>query len=328
MMSETLADQLLGLIRSEPGSKHRWAALSQKLKCDQSDLIKAAQLLGDWGYKLRVGKHDQSITFVAAPDLLTSTEISYNLKTNFIGRNLISYRKVKSTNDIAAQMARDKAPEGTVITSEEQTAGRGRLGRNWHSPVGVGIYLSIILRPRFKPEQAPGISLMTGLALSETVNDYLPGKTQIKWPNDILVCGKKAAGILTELSADKGRIDYLIVGVGINVNQTGGMFPDEIRNTATSIRRTLRRRVNRVELLKKFLLKFEREYHLYQKYRLKKSRHRLLKYSSLLGQQVTLNSGRELISGRAVDIDSSGALVLETATGQIAVNAGEVTLRA
>ncbi len=321
-----LADRLLDIIRARSKSL-TISYLAQKLKCEPDDLIIASEHLREWGYSVDLNKKIGAITFVSAPDILSSTEIKYGLRTKIIGCQVHGYRKVKSTNDLASRLAADKAIEGSVVTAEEQTAGRGRLGRNWYSPVGVGIYASIVLRPKLQPEQAPGISLMTALALATTIDKYLPGQIQIKWPNDLLICGKKAAGILTELSADKGRIDYLIVGVGINVNQTGGMFPDEIKKSATSIRRTLRKKISRVRLLQEFLYNFEREYLQYQKHLLNKSLKKLQRYSSLLGHDVVVTSGREQIRGQAVDIDSSGALVVDTGDDRRIITAGEVTLR-
>ncbi|MDF1544532.1 MAG: biotin--[acetyl-CoA-carboxylase] ligase [bacterium] len=322
----SLADRLLEIIRTRSKGL-TLTYLSRKLKRNPEELVSCIKQLKEWGYRTDYDRSSGKVILVSAPDILSSTEIMNGLKTRIIGRQVHGYRKVKSTNDLASRLATDGIGEGCVVAAEEQTAGRGRLGRNWHSPVGVGIYTSIILRPKLRPEQAPGLSLMTALALAITVDKLLPGKVQIKWPNDLLICGKKAAGILTELSVDRGRIDYLVVGVGINVNQTGGMFPEEIKKTATSLRRTLRKKVNRVLLLQEFLQNFEREYLQYQKYQLKKSLKKLRQYSSLLGQEVAVTSGREQIRGRAVDIDSSGALVVDTGSEILIISAGEVTLR-
>ena len=166
-----------------------------------------------------------------------------------IGHQVHAYQSVKSTNDIAVRLAESGAPDGTIVTAEQQTGGRGRFGRVWHSPSGCGVYLSVILRPTLHPEQAPGMSIMTALALAETLSEYLPGKIQIKWPNDVLISGKKTAGILTKLSADHKRISYVVIGVGININHRSENFPDELKPIATSVRIGLRRKCDRVALL-------------------------------------------------------------------------------
>ena len=321
---ETLAERTLFVIRFASSSQ-TIGALSKKTGADEAQIRTALEFLHDWGYKIRRTPHGE-VAFISAPDLLSSTEISHHIRARRMGAVVKSYRTVKSTNDLASQFADDGATEGTIITAEEQTRGRGRLGRSWHSPAGMGIYVSIVLRPSFKPEEAPGVSLMTALALADAIAELGVHDVKIKWPNDILISGKKVAGILTELSADRGKINHLIVGVGINVNHKSEDFPDDIRSIATSLRRVLKHKVSRVELLARFLALFEKEYTLYSKDRLKKSHKRLVAYSSVIGQPVTVQSGKNVIAGIARDIDASGALVLQTADGAVTINAGEVTV--
>ncbi|MDZ4724131.1 MAG: biotin--[acetyl-CoA-carboxylase] ligase [candidate division Zixibacteria bacterium] len=325
---DIIADSLLAIIRKRPGAAYQFDALCKNLDIDHDVLSDALQKLASWDYKISVRK-SEGVTFLDAPDSLTATEITYNLKTSFVGRTCHSYRTVKSTNDLASQIAESGSPasEGTIITSEEQTKGRGRLGRSWHSPFGTGIYLSIILKPRFAPERAPGISIMTALALAKTLEPYSPGDIQIKWPNDVLINGKKTAGILTELSAERNKINCLVVGVGINVNQGVENFPEELRNSATSLRRALKHKVRRVPLLQSFLVHFEKEYLIYQKHDLTKSHARLKRYSSLLGHDVKILSGSHITSGKAIDIDSRGCLILKQTDGtRVAISAGEVSV--
>ncbi|RME19205.1 MAG: biotin--[acetyl-CoA-carboxylase] ligase [Candidatus Zixiibacteriota bacterium] len=322
---EDLADALLAVIRRKPGTPFETDKLARKLKVTTDELNAAVLQLADWDYRLRHSRR-RGVTFVDAPDYLTATEIGWGLKTERIGNVIHAFKTVKSTNDLAMQLAESGAPEGTIVTAEQQTRGRGRLGRSWHSPPGTGIYVSIILRPRFKPERAPGLSIMTALALAEVINRYCPGETHIKWPNDLLLGNRKAAGILTELSADRGRIHHVIVGVGINVNQGVGHFPEGLRDTATSLRRFLKRKVRRVELLQRFLRRFEREYAEYRRHGLRKAQARLKRYSSLLGSEVVVRSGPSTIAGTAADIDRDGRLILLTPDSRRAISAGEVTV--
>jgi BirA family transcriptional regulator, biotin operon repressor / biotin---[acetyl-CoA-carboxylase] ligase len=321
---ERLAEHTLLVVRVA-SSPVTLSSLSKMTGADEAHIRTALEILHDWGYKIKRTPHGEA-AFVSAPDILSTTEISYHLKSRTIVAAIHSYRTTKSTNDIALQLADDGADEGTIVTAEEQTKGRGRLGRVWHSPAGMGIYVSIILRPTFKPEEAPGISLVTALALAGAISELGVHDVKIKWPNDILINGKKTAGILTELSAERGSINHLIVGAGINVNHKGEDFPDDIRSISTSLRRVLKHKVSRVALLVRFLALFQKEYSLYSKHRLKKSHARLVAYSSLIGQPVTVQSGRTTISGIARDIDATGALVLQTADGVVTVNAGEVTV--
>ena len=322
---DSLTDNLISHLRKKPGQYFAWEKLASKLQVERSEIDAALALAADWEYKLRVNR-TKGVKFVAAPDLLTSTEILHGLKTRRLGRIVHAYRSVKSTNDLAARLAEDGAPEGVIVTAEEQTKGRGRLGRNWYSPPKTGIYLSIILRPTFPPEDAPGLSVMTAVALADTLIKWRPGLVQIKWPNDIWINGRKTAGILTELSAERNGIHHVIVGVGINVNHRAGDFPEDLRATATSLRRELRRKVDRVALLRLFLANFEKEYTAYLKYRLRKSLARVREYSALLGRAVTLQSGQLRRTGVVKDIDRNGALILQTVTGLETITAGEVTV--
>lgn len=322
---EHLADHILMAIRSRPKQFFTYTSLAKKLASEPSMIEAAVRCLIDWGYRVR-RRRREAVSFLEAPDTLTTVEIQHGLKTKLIGSRVHCYRLVKSTNDLAAQLAENGAPEGTIVTSEEQSAGRGRLGRLWHSPAGTGIYVSIVLLPKFLPDRAPGLSIMTALALATVLEEYCPGDVRIKWPNDLLVSGKKCAGILTELSAERNRINHVVVGVGINVNQQGVDFPPELRTVATSLRRCTKRKVNRVSLLKEFLKQLEKEYRLYQKIGLAKSQKRLRKYSALLGRKVKLVTGAHEVSGTAVDIDTNGALIIESNGKRVPVAAGEVTV--
>jgi len=322
---ENLADRLIAHIRTRPGAYHDWKRLAARLRTDPDTLKKAVAVAASWDYRLRVRK-TQGVAFIAPPDALIAPEILHRLATRRLGQVIHSFKSTRSTNDLAVHYAENGAPEGTVVTAEHQTKGRGRLGRSWHSPAHLGIYFSVILRPAFRPEEAPGLSLVAALALAETLVPRDAGHVQIKWPNDILINGRKVAGILTELAADRNKITHVIVGVGINVNQRAGDFPPDLRATATSLRRELKHKVDRLELLRAFLLNLERGYDRYLKFRLKYAHARLRRLSSLLGQTVTVASGRSHQTGIVKDIDAHGRLVLQTAAGLEYVTAGEVAV--
>lgn len=295
-----------------------------KFKLTDNQLVSILSIIESWGYTINLSANQ--IRYHHAPDSLIDTEIKYGLKTKLIGQSVKSYQSVKSTNDIASSLAESSQKDGLIVTAEQQTKGKGRLGRSWFSPLKTGIYLSVILKPKFKPESAPALSVMTAFVLAETLKNFTDSKIQIKWPNDILLNGKKAAGILTELSAEKNKINYLIVGVGINVNQTIEEFPKDLKETATSLRRVNRKKTDRVELLQSFLVNFEKEYLKYCDKRYLSSLKQINEYSSLTGKTVQLMVGKKLIQGVAREIDKSGALILSFDSKQIAVNSGEVTV--
>ena len=321
--AKPLADRLLHYLRRQSDPIPA-TALLKRFKIDNAALDSALRELTGWGYRIK--KVRGIVKYVHAPDLLTPTEIQFMLKSKRIGHIAHCYKSVKSTNDLAAHLAEQGASEGTIVTAEQQTQGRGRLGRVWHSPEKTGIYLSILLRPSFTPDKAPGLSLMTALALADTLSRYCPGEVSIKWPNDILISNRKVAGILTELSAERNRINHVVVGIGINVNQKAGEFPSELQDLATSIRRATKKCIDRAELLRDFLFRFEIEYTKYHKHGLAPSRKRLRNYSALLGHQVKLLSSSQTLEGKAIDIDADGALVLECNGQRTRISAGEVSV--
>ena len=321
---EQLADDVLIYIRSRSDKSRDIRKLAGRFKVDRGEIDAALNILERWGYRLK--RTRSTVRFVAPPDLITATEIAWRLKTKWLGKNIHAYQSVKSTNDLAASLADAGAAEGTIVTSEEQTRGRGRFARVWHSPSGKNIYVSIVMRPTFPPEQAPGMSIMAAVALAEALEQYCPGKVQIKWPNDVLIRGRKTAGILTELSAERERIQHVVIGVGINVNLTADELPVELLATATSVRRATRKKTDRVALLQSFLFHLEKRYEQYCRSGLK-SMHRFVRqHSSLIGHEVRLFSGRRITSGLARDIDQNGSLIIETPAGILAVTSGEVSI--
>ncbi len=321
---EQLADRLLLLIRTRPGHHFSLDRIAEDLVADRALLPLAAAQLEAWGYTVSLTATD--IRLLGTPDSLTATELSWGLDTRFIGRRLLTFHQVKSTNDIAFREGESGGAEGTVVVAEQQVAGRGRLGRTWHSPAGTGAYLSILLRPKFLPENAPGLSLMTALALAQTLEHYCPGQVKIKWPNDIMILGKKVSGILPELAADRERINYVVVGVGININHRPFDFPPDLSQLATSVRIASGREIPRVELVQRFFREFEREYLLYQQEFLAPSLPRLRRYSSLLGQPVRLDTGQGVVDGLAVDLDANGCLVVEHNGRRHTYSSGDATI--
>ena len=319
--NERIAEQLLNEIRLNQTIAIKQILTTLSLSLPQ--LLNHLTMITSWGYQIQ--NKNSELTFVSAPDALIDSEISFGLQTKLIGSKVVAFQSVASTNETATTLAEQEAIEGTIVVSEKQTKGKGRFSRHWHSPAKKGIYCSIILRPSFSPEHAPGLSLMTAVALADTFSEYT-NKVKIKWPNDILLNGKKTAGILTELSAEKNKINHIIVGVGINLNHSLTDFSDEIKKTATSLSIESNRTVNRVEFLQKFLFRFENMYQQYKIDRLASIHTKLKNYSSLLETEIQLANGNEVISGKVVDISVDGALLLDC-DGEIkTINAGEVTV--
>jgi BirA family biotin operon repressor/biotin-[acetyl-CoA-carboxylase] ligase len=319
-----LSDRILARIRRKPGQQYLLKNLAEAESTGTGEVVAAIHELRDCGYVIRLTK--EKARFRSAPDILSGTEISHQLKSKTLGQTIHGFRQLQSTNDLASDLAAHGADEGTIVTADQQTRGRGRHGRGWHSPPETGIYVSIVLRPEVPPEKAPGLSLVAALALTEAIKPLVGDSVRIKWPNDVLIAERKTAGILTELVSHRNVVSYVIVGVGVNVNQQAGDFPEELRDRATSIRRVTRKKQSRVELLCRFLERFEKEYRRFVRHGLKPARKALRSYSTLIGRQVRLSDGRRTIEAEAVDIDAEGRLVIRRDGKETAVYAGEVTV--
>lgn len=194
------------------------------------------------------------------PDILTPSLLHSELGENEMGRKIVHYFRTESTNDIALKLAARNAPHGTVVLSEEQTAGRGRMGRAWYSEKSSGIYVSIILRPSLSPAVAPILTLMAGLAACQAIRSVTSLTVDIRWPNDLLVNGKKVCGILTEMSAELGRLHSVVLGFGINVNHE--VMPRELTDVATSLRIEGGKTYSRARILVTLLKELQRYYDL------------------------------------------------------------------
>ncbi len=217
-----------------------------------------------WMEKLRSlgveikGVPSSGYQLVKIPDVLVPSLIRPELDDNQIGHNIVHYFRVGSTNDAALQLASRDAPHGTVVVAEEQTSGRGRLGRTWYSEPSSGIYVSVILRPPLQPAAAPVLTLMAGVAAQQTLTSATGLAVDIRWPNDLLVGGKKVCGILTEMSAELDRLHAVVLGIGINVNHAE--MPPELKKIATSLRMESHKTWSRVQILIALLRELEKHY--------------------------------------------------------------------
>lgn len=235
--------------------------------------------------------------------------------------------EVDSTNLYAKRMAKEGAPEGTLALADAQTAGRGRRGRNWDSPKGESIYMSLLLRPKILPEYASQLTLVMGLSVAEGVADVLQLPVQIKWPNDVVVDGKKICGILTEMSADMDGIHYIVIGVGINVNNQE--FPEELKTVATSLRMVTGEMQDRQIIMQGVLDAFSRNYERFLETEnlggLTEAYNRILANRD---HQVRVLDPKNPFEGIARGINEYGELLVERQDGEIiAVYAGEVSVR-
>ncbi len=307
-------DELLKYLKEHEGNWISGEALSNRMAISRSAVWKQISRLRQEGYVIRSAPN-RGYALSEVPELLLPAEIAEGLNTRVFGKQDIVYeREMDSTNLKALDLAVLGAPEGTLVVTEKQTGGRGRRGRGWFSPSGKGIYASLILRPKLPPNEAPKITLLTGVAVAEALMAVTPLKAAIKWPNDILVDGRKICGILTETSMEMDAIHHVVVGVGINVNTR--KFPDELKEIATSVCLETGRVFDRVLLLKEFLGRFEKHYWAFLNSGFASVEKRWRELAVILGKDVTVHMIDATWRGRAVELDRDGALIIEEKNGE------------
>jgi len=284
--------------------------ISRTLKISRAGIWKYIQELRKSGYDIVAVPH-LGYRLLASPDKLLPFEVRYQLNTKILGNKVIHQESLTSTMDIAFRLGMENEPEGTVVCAENQTKGKGRLGRSWVSPKGKGVYMSIILRPSMSPADVSKLTLLSAVAVCEAVNHVCDVGAKIKWPNDILVNDKKIAGILTELSAEMDRVRFVVVGVGVNVNTSLGMLPER----ATSLKIKKRKNISRVVLVQEILRHLERWYMVLQSEGFTPVTQRWKQLSSTLGQRIRIADGSGEIEGEAIDLDQSGGLVIRNDMG-------------
>lgn len=256
---------------------------------------------------------------------LDLSRVQENLGAVRLGSHFHYFEQISSTNSHARALAESGAPEGVVVVAETQTHGRGRLGRRWESPPLANLYFSVVLRPRLPPVHAAQITLTAAVALADSVASFIPQAPAIKWPNDILVSGKKLAGILSEAACDAERVDYVILGIGINVNLRQSSMPETIRRRATSLAELTGESLARESVLCRLIQDLDRCYGILEASGFDALRPQWEARFNLRGKRVRADLGDRVIVGVARGIDPSGALVLEDERGVVwTVVAGDV----
>ena len=308
-----IKDKILEKLILNKGKRVSGERLAHELSVSRTAIWKHVKALREEGYMIE-SSTNLGYSLVSTPDSLTPGEIKAGLETKVIGKNIQYFKETESTNIIAREIA-NSVEEGTVVIAESQTQGRGRLGRKWLSPEG-GIWLSIILKPRIQPLYASRITLLAGVTVAKTIRSLgLPAK--IKWPNDVLINGKKVCGILTEIEAEIDIIDYCVVGIGIDANVDTESFPEDFRESSTSLKKELGNSINRIEFVQKLLLEFEALYLKFQHDEFSSILEEWRDMSATIGEWVKITTQTRTIYGEAIGVDNEGALILETGEGQL-----------
>jgi BirA family biotin operon repressor/biotin-[acetyl-CoA-carboxylase] ligase len=318
--------QIIGLLRNK-NDFMSGEEISRALGITRAGVWKKMKNLRQTGYSIEAVP-SKGYKLLSGPDIPTKEEISAVFKGDIIGREIIFFKVTSSTNDRAMEIGQQgKGADGTVVIADAQERGRGRLGREWKSPPGVNLYFTVLLKPPLYPKEASVFTLMAAVAVVSAVREYLGLNAVIKWPNDILINSKKVSGILTEMKSDMDRINFVAVGIGVNVNMSLSSLPGDIRHIATSLKKEKGVSVNRVELLGKILSGFEYWYKAVLAGKKKALLKEWLRFDSTVGSKISVKIQDRVISGVAEAINDRGELVVRLSSGEIeTVSAGEVTI--
>ncbi|MFD0680884.1 MULTISPECIES: biotin--[acetyl-CoA-carboxylase] ligase [unclassified Paenibacillus] len=311
-----ISEQLVQLFEEKDGAFVSGEELSATLQCSRTAIWKHVEKLRSAGYVFEAVSR-KGYRLVEKPDKLELASIEKQLKTEVFGQNIHYYEQLGSTQTKAHELAKQGAVEGTLVIAEQQTEGRGRMGRKWHSPKGKGIWMSMILKPRIPLQFAPQLTLLIAVALCRAIRQVTSLPAGIKWPNDLLIDGKKISGILSESIAEDEKPLYVIVGVGISANLREDDYSEELKAIATSLQIEAGKLVDRTELLCRFLEELETLYELYHSKGFEPVKLLWEALSVSLNRKVRNQSPQGLVEGIAVSLDETGALIVQLEDGSL-----------
>lgn len=305
---------ILRLLR-EDGGFASGERLSRVLGVSRAAVWKHISALRKAGYSVEAVP-SRGYRLVSFPDILDDESISFQSGNGRIGQRLMCLKRTGSTNADAFRLAEDGAAEGTVVIADAQTSGKGRRGRIWSSPEGVNLYCSVVLRPTIMPHEAPQLTFLSAVAVARTIERTTALKPEIKWPNDVLVAGKKVAGLLNEMSAETDGINFVILGIGVNLNMSAEQFPDDLRHPATSLQMESGCRIERAAFAGIMLNELDNLYADFLASGFGPVREEWQMRCNAHGRNVLVSdSGNDVASGIFAGIDEDGALLVNTAEG-------------
>lgn len=310
-----MKEKLLKVFEEHPGEFVSGEKISQQLGCSRTAIWKHIDELRKSGYKLESAPR-KGYRMVSKADGIQPHEVKSKLKTERIGREQTYFDVVESTQIVAHKRAQEGVKEGHVVIANEQTAGKGRLGRKWHSRSGTSVSMSIILRPNLPPQQTPQLTLLTAVAVVRAIKQQTGISCEIKWPNDILINGKKLVGILTEMQADPDVVQSVIIGIGLNVNQQASDMAPDVREIATSIAIEKGERLERATIVAAILNEFEALYDLYLEEGFSKIRPLWEAHSISVGTYLYARTMQAVLYGYAKGITDEGVLLLVDEKGK------------
>lgn len=300
--------------------------LCNKFGVSRTAIWKVMKQLKEAGYNIEA-QQNKGYHIVSAPDVMDAAELKSIWKPKWVGCEILYFDSIDSTNTKAQELAEKGYPSGTLVVADKQVAGKGRRGRNWESPSGCGIFMTLMLKPDINPNNASMLTLVSALAVAKALADITGKDAKIKWPNDIVIDGRKVCGILTEMSAQFDYINNIVIGIGINVNNSS--FPEEISATASSLRLLSGgKKYRRAEIIEKIMEYFEKYYSIFLE--TEDLSALVNEYDAMLvnmKKQVKVLDPKEPFEGKAMGITKTGELIVDTWESRKLVSSGEVSVR-
>ncbi len=334
-MLESMVDgkhlEILKLLKKANGKYVSGEKISKNVKVSRAAIWKHVSGLRKYGYKIE-SKEGSGYKLLRSTDQLLPWEIKEGLKTKFVGKDIHHYTMIDSTQDLAIRLAENNVQEGAVVIAEKQKRGRARVGRKWAAPQG-GIWLSTILRPKIPTAETTILPLVVSLAVGNAIRKECELDAKLKWPNDITINGKKVSGILAEMSCEADRVNYVVIGIGVNANINVKKLEAAIKGTegyygATSLMKEVGKEVNRVKLVRRILRELEETYLELEEQGSEIIIRKWKEHSATLGTNVTVALNEMCFVGKAIDIDYDGALLVKLPDGNIKrIVAGDVYVR-
>ncbi|MGA8943871.1 MAG: biotin--[acetyl-CoA-carboxylase] ligase [Thermoactinomyces sp.] len=324
-MERFIRSKIVKLLIENSGVYLSGEEMSRQVGCSRAAIWKHIEELREAGYEIEA-RPRYGYRLKYRPDRIAPEEIHPHLHTERFGQQIEYVYSTPSTQILAHKLAKDGAPEGTVVVAEEQVEGRGRMGRFWYSPPETGIWMSLILRPPIPLVDASHLTLLASVAVRAAIEKETGLKIRIKWPNDLLIDGKKVCGILTELRGEHDQIHYVIMGIGMNVNVNESDFPIELRKTGTSLAMESGRIIHRASLVASILGELEQTYFTYLQEGFSTIRERWEQGAGMLGEIITARTAQGSVTGIAERINEQGALLIRTSSGTVPVYSAEIDL--
>ncbi|WP_339297286.1 biotin--[acetyl-CoA-carboxylase] ligase [Paenibacillus sp. FSL R5-0623] len=311
----TKHEDLLHMLLNAEGRFVSGEEISRNLSISRTAVWKHVNKLRDMGYEFEAVSR-KGYRLVTKPDSIDATALQLALDTTVFGRKAVLLTSTLSTQGDVLKLAEQGQAEGAVVIAEEQTGGRGRFGRQWFSPPGKGIWMSILLRPDLPLQHTPQLTLLTGVAVCRAVRACSGADAGIKWPNDLLIDGRKVCGILLESTVEDHEVRYCIAGIGVDVNFDPEDYPEDLTTIATSLKMETGQPVDRTKLTAAILTELEQLYYLYQKEGFGVISALWEALSVSMNREITVTNPHGVIEGKAIGLDPSGALIVEKHDGE------------